>query len=219
MCSLRYESNHQLAVSLATSLDRDRQQVTAFVPPGYERYVRVLNPIEVAPGSIVMWSDVVKRGGLQTSPWMQWDEVTVSSEAMPANNSQPDMGNPHPNLAKALIRVLDIDSSRYNFATWEGYAGEDGKAVVEFSPADRGMALYSGMLVDEKGSAVVPITHSGRVPMYWWPDDLHWCIGQDIYARSLIIGCDLAIAGRILADPELDAYLIRETDTVLPEDF
>jgi hypothetical protein len=201
------------------SLDRDGQQVTAFVPPGYERYVRVLNPIEVAPGSIVMWSDVVKRGGLQTSPWMQWDEVTVSSEAMPANNSQPDMGNPHPNLAKALIRVLDIDSSRYNFATWEGYAGEDGKAVVEFSPADRGMALYSGMLVDEKGSAVVPITHSGRVPMYWWPDDLHWCIGQDIYARSLIIGCDLAIAGRILADPELDAYLIRETDTVLPEDF
>jgi hypothetical protein len=219
MCSLRHESDPQVAEPLAMSLDRDGQQVTAFVPPGYERYVRVLNPIEVAPGSIVMWSDVVKRGGLQTSPWMQWDEVTVSSEAMPANNSQPDMGNPHPNLAKALIRVLDIDSSRYNFATWEGYAGEDGKAVVEFSPADRGMALYSGMLVDEKGSAVVPITHSGRVPMYWWPDDLHWCIGQDIYARSLIIGCDLAIAGRILADPELDAYLIRETDTVLPEDF
>jgi hypothetical protein len=115
--------------------------------------------------------------------------------------------------------VLDIDSSRYNFATWEGYAGEDGKAVIEFSPAGRGMVLYSGMLVDEKGSAIVPITHSGRVPMYWWPDDLHWCIGQDIYARSLIIGCDRAIAGRILADPELDEYLIRETDTVLPEDF
>ena len=150
---------------------------------------------------------------------MQWDEVTVSSEAMPANDSQPDMGNPHPSLAKALIRVLELDSSRYNFATWEGYAAEDGKSVIDFSPAHRGMVLYSGKVVDEKGTAIVPITDSGRVPMYWWPDDLHWCIGQDIYARSLIIGCDIATAGRILADPELDAYLIRETDTVLLEDF
>ena len=219
MCSLRHESDHQLVEPLATSLDPGGQQVTALVPPGYERYVRILNPIEVAPGLVVMWSDVVKRAGLATSPWMQWDEVTVRPEAMPANNSQPDMGNPHPSLAKALIRVLDAGSSRYNFATWEGYAGEHGKPVIELSPASRGMVLYSGKLVDEEGAAVVPITDSGRVPMYWWPDDLHWCIGQDIYARSLIIVCDGVTAGKILADPELDAYVIRETDTVLPEDF
>lgn len=219
MCSLRHESNHLLAESLAKALDRDGQQVTAFVPSGYERYVRVLNPIEIAPGLVVMWSEVVKRRGRETSPWMQWDEVTVSSEAMPAHNSQPDMGNPHPSLASALIRALEVNSSRYNFATWEGYAGEDGNSVIDFSPGHREMVLYSGNLVDEKGTAIVPITDSGRVPMYWWPDDSHWCIGQDIYARSLIIGCDIATAGKILADPELDAYLIRETDTVLPEDF
>jgi hypothetical protein len=71
MCSLRHESDHQLAEPLAMALDRDGQQVTAFVPPGYERYVHVLNPIEAARGSVVMRSDVVKRGGLQTSPWMQ----------------------------------------------------------------------------------------------------------------------------------------------------
>lgn len=219
MCSLRHESDHLLAQSLATSLDPTGQQVTAFVPPGYERYVRILNPIEIAPGLLVMWSDVVKRGGLETNPWMQWDEVTVNSEAMPANNSQPDMGNPHPSLAKALIRALDLNSSRYNFATWEGYSEEDGKSVIEFSPSHREMVLYSGNLVNEKGTPIVPITNSGRVPMYWWPDDLHWCMGQDIYARSLIIGSDIATAGKILADPELDAYLIRETDTVPPEDF
>lgn len=71
MCSRRHESDRQLPEPLARSLDRDGQQVTAFVPPGYERYVRVLNPIEVPAGSTVMWADVVKRGGLQTSPWMQ----------------------------------------------------------------------------------------------------------------------------------------------------
>lgn len=219
MSSLRHESDRQLAVSLAASLDHDGQQVTAFVPAGYERYLRILNPVEIAPGLVAMWSDVVKRGGLKTSPWMQWNEVTGSPEATPANNPQPDMGNPHPSLAKALIRVLNLDTSRYNFATWEGYAEEDGIAVIEFSPVRRAMVLYSGKLVDEKGTAIVPITDSGRVPMYWWPDDLHWCIGQDIYARSLIIGCDAATAGKILTDPELDAYLVRETDTVLPEDF
>ena len=46
MCSLRHESDRLLAESIAKSLDRAGQQVTAFVPPGYERYVRVLNRIE-----------------------------------------------------------------------------------------------------------------------------------------------------------------------------
>lgn len=45
-------------------------------------------------------------------------------------------------------------------------------------------------------------------------------VSAKIYTlEALIIGCDGATAGKILADPELDAYLIRETDAVLPEDF
>jgi hypothetical protein len=150
---------------------------------------------------------------------MQWDEVASHPDALPANNAQPDMGNPHPSVAQALIRVLDVGSRRYNFATWEGYSGENSKASIHFSPINRGMVLYWGKLLDEKGAAIIPTTDSGRIPMYWWPDDLHWCIGQDIYARSLIIGCDLVTAGKILADPELDAFLIPETDTVTAEDL
>lgn len=219
MCSLRHETDSRLAEPLARALDRTGQRVTSLVPPYYERYVRILNPIETEKGSIVMWSDVVNRAGLETSPWMQWDELAARPEALPANNAQPDMGNPHPAVAKALIRVLDVGSKRFYFATWEGYAEENSKAVVHFSPQDRGMVLYSGKLVDDNGAPVVPITDSGRVPMYWWPDDLRWCVGQDIYARSLIIGCDLATAGKILGHPDLDAYLVRETDTVTPEDY
>ena len=94
MCSLRHESDRQLAEPLGTSPDRHGPQVTSLVPPGYKRYVRVLNPVEIAPGSVVMWSDVVRRGGLETSPWMQWDEVTVSSEAMPANKFATRHGQP-----------------------------------------------------------------------------------------------------------------------------
>lgn len=218
MCSLSHVADSQPAVPLARSLDPAGQRVTSLLPPHYERYVRVLNPIETFKGSVIKWSDIVRRAGLKTSPWMQWDEVAGHPDAMPANNAQPDMGNPHPTLAQALIRVLDVGSSPYNFATWEGYSGENSTAVIHFSPVNRGMVLYSGKLLDKKG-AIIPITDAGRIPMYWWPDDLHWCIGQDIYARSLIIGCDRATADKILADPNLDAYLIRETDTVTPEDL
>ena len=219
MCALSHIADSQVAVALAGSLDPAGHRVTSLVPPHYERYVRVLNPIEVYNGSVVRWSDIVSRAGLKTSPWMQWDEVASHPDALPANNAQPDTGNPHPTVAQALIRVLDVGSLRYNFATWEGYSGENGSAVIHFSPANRGMVLYSGKLLDEKGAAIIPTTDGGRIPMYGWPDDLHWCIGQDIYARSLVIGCDLATAGRILADPDLDAFLIRETDTVTPEDL
>lgn len=219
MHSLRHETDSQLAEPLARALDRTGQRVTSLVPPNYERYVRILNPIEIEKGSIHMWSDVVNRAGLEATPWMQWDELAARPGALPANNAQPDMGNPHPTVAEALIRVLDVGSERVNFATWEGYAEENSKAAIRFSPADRGMVLYSGILVDETGAPVVPVTDSGRVPMYWWPDDLRWCRGQDIYARSLIVGCDLTTAGKLLRHPDLDAYLVRETDTVTPEDY
>ncbi|WP_224166728.1 hypothetical protein [Arthrobacter sp. StoSoilA2] len=145
--------------------------------------------------------------------------MTSHPDALPANNEQPEMGSPHPTVAQALIRVLDVGSGRYNFASWEGYSGENGKAVIHFSPVNRGMVLYSGKLLDEKGTPVIPTTDSGRIPMYWWPDDLHWCIGQDIYARSLMIGCDQLTASKILADQDLDAYLVQETDAVPSEDL
>ncbi|MGR0160829.1 hypothetical protein [Paenarthrobacter nitroguajacolicus] len=150
---------------------------------------------------------------------MQWDEVARHPNALPDNGAQPDMGSPHSTVAQALIRLLDVGPGRYNFAVWEGYSGETAQGVIHFSPVKRGMVLYSGKLLDENGTAIIPTTDSGRIPMYWWPDDLHWCIGQDIYARSLILGCDLSIAGKVLADSDVDAYLIRETDAVTSEDF
>lgn len=46
-----------------------------------------------------------------------------------------------------------------------------------------------------------------------------WRGGQDLYARSLIVACDLPTAGRIVAAPDLDSYLMRETEMVRVEDF
>jgi hypothetical protein len=55
--------------------------------------------------------------------------------------------------------------------------------------------------------------------MYWWPSDLRWFVGQDIYARSLLVGCSDSTAQAILADPSLDAYAVKASDKVLTEEF
>ncbi|MBG6218971.1 hypothetical protein IWX75_003459 [Arthrobacter sp. CAN_A6] len=220
MSSLHHEVDGRLAEPLTASLDRTGNLVTSIIPPGYERYVRILNPIETNDGSVIRWSNVVERNGLELSPWMQWDELRAHPGAvLPADGAEPAMGNPPPSLARALIRELRVDDDRYYFASWIGYAEASSQAIIEFSPSGREMALYSGSLIDEEGSAVVPVTVAGRVPMYWWPKNLRWCVGQDLYARSLIVGCDLTTAGRILAAPDLDSYLIRESDMVPSEDF
>ncbi|MBG6226256.1 hypothetical protein IWX63_002843 [Arthrobacter sp. CAN_A2] len=182
--------------------------------------MRVLNPIETDDGAVVGWSDVVERNGLDPGPWMQWDELNAHPDALlPADDAHPAMGEPHPSLARALIRELRVAADRYYFASWVGYTDGMSRPAIKLSPYEREMVLYSGRLIDEKGAAVVPITDDGRVPLYWWPEDLQWCVGQDIYARSLIVGCDLATAGRILAAPDLDSYLIRASDMVRSEDF
>ncbi len=209
---------------LAASLDREGRRVTGFVPSGFDLYVRLLNPVEHRDGSTSSWSAAWLSNGLEPSPWMQWDQLVAhENEILPDADGEPSMGDPHPSLARALIRVLarhhDL-SEPHRFASWPGYSGRRHRgALTTISSEAREMMLFSGALLDEAGTPLVPVTVAGRVPMYWWPDDLSWCVGQDLYARSLILGCDLTTGAAILADPDLEAYRVRPDDFVPVEDF
>lgn len=220
MNSLHHEDDPSPAEALASALDSTGNRVTSVVPPGYESYLRILNPIEFRDRSTVLWTEAVTRNGLDSKPWMQWNELAATPGVMlPDGDGQPEMGNPHASLATALIEALPADDSIHFFASWSGYASEFPGPVVMFSPSQRDMVLYSGSLRDGQGTPLVPRTVTGRVPMYWWPHDLSWCVGQDIYARSLIVGCSRNTARDILASPNLDAYPILCDDAVLVEDF
>lgn len=220
MHSLHHDVEPRQAEALASLLDSTGNLVTSVVPSGYEYYLRVLNPIELGHESMVSWSEAVVANGLEPSPWMQWDELVAASGAvLPDGDGQPQMGNPHPRLASALIKALVLDDSIHYFASWAGYWSEFTEPVVMFSPYQREMVQYSGRLLDELGAPIVPTSAAGYVPMYWWPSDLSWCVGQDIYARSIIVGCDKERALSIFASPDLDAYRVRDSDTVLVEDF
>lgn len=221
MRPLSHEDDLRPAEAVAKLLDPTGDRVTSVIPTGYESYVRILNPIELRDGSTVSWTDVVSWNGIEAHAWMQWPEFAVVEGVVLPNGywREPDMGNPPVTLAKHLIAALDPDQSTHYFASWAGNAMEIQGPTVMFSPYRREMVLYSGSLVDEYRALLVPTTATGRVPMYWWPSDLRWFVGQDIYARSLLVGCAQSTAQRILEDPNLDAYPISPTDTVLNEEF
>lgn len=136
MSSLHHEVDGRLAEPLANSLDRTGNRVTSVVPPGYQRYIRVLNPIETADGSVIMWSEIMQRNGLEPSPWMQWDELKAHPDAVLPDGAEPGMGDPQPSLAKALIRELNINTGRYYFASWIGYSGGRFESVIDFPRPD-----------------------------------------------------------------------------------
>jgi hypothetical protein len=206
---------------VANLLDATGDRVTSVIPAGYESYLRVLNPIELRDGTTAPWTEIAKRNGVRPSALMQWPELeAVEGFAVPEGYwRQPDMGNPPVDLVMRLIEALQPDQRIHYFASWAGYAGELHEPTVMFSPYQREMVLYSGALVDEHGAPLLPTTETGRVPMYWWPTDLRWFVGQDIYARSLFVGCGHGTARTILEDPDLDAYLISPSDAVRNEEF
>jgi len=219
MRPLRHEMVMHPAEAVAALLDATGTLVTSVVPPGFEAYVRVLNPIDLGDGTTIAWTDLVRRSKVEPRAWMQWPELAAGGVALPDGAAEPDMGSPPPTLARHLVEALRPGRGKHHFASWGGYALEISGSTVPFSPDRREMVLYSGRLVDDAGDPLVPTTATGRVPMYWWPEDLGWCVGHDIYARSLIVGCGAARARRILESPGLDAYRVDPTDFLPNEEF
>lgn len=220
MSPLHHELDMRPASTVAALLDATGDHVTSVIPPGYETYVRVLNPIELRDGSAVAWTDVVTESGAEPRSWMQWPELMATNGViLPDGGVEPDMGSPPISLALHLIEALRPSQGVHYFASWAGYAMEISEPSVPFSPYQREMVLYSGRLVDDDGSLPVPTTVTGRVPMYWWPGDRRWLVGQDIYARSLIVGCTHTSAKAILQSEKLDAYLVSPADKILNEEF
>lgn len=217
MPPLRHEVDMRPAEAVANLLDARGGRVTSVIPPGYESYVRILNPIELRDGSTIAWTETVSRIGFKPHAWMQWPEFEASNQI--EFWKEPEMGNPPVSLVQHLTEALQPDRSTHYFASWAGYATEIQEPTVEFSPYHREMVLYTGNLVDEDHAPLLPTTATGRVPMYWWPSDLRWLVGHDIYARSLFVGCSESTAQRILADPNLDAYAVKASDKVLNEEF
>lgn len=212
---------------LRDALDPSGTLVTSFVPPGYAFYARILNPVVLASsGERIPWTAAAASMGAPVHPWMQWDETVIAAASqLPHTWLEPAMGDPDPRVARALVDVLTRHTSTPGncyFAHWDGYGGPHGFADrIVTLPPDRDMLTYSGTLEDGAHALGEESTGvgQGRRAARWWPEDLAWCVGQDIYARSLLVGCSAPALKDLFAHPDLDIMSIREHDSVLPEDF
>lgn len=212
---------------LRDTLEPSGSLVSSYVPAGFAFYARILNPVVVEwSAERIPWTTAAASLGAPLHPWMQWDEVALAAgPGLPGDWSEPAMGDPDESVARALVEVLTRHTStpaKCYFAHWEGYGGppvHDDRRVV--FPPDRAMLSYSGPL--DAGACVIGGDSLGPGPgrraERWWPEDLGWCVGQDIYARSLLVGCSAAALQDLFSHPALDIISVRATDAVLAEDF
>lgn len=224
--SLQKVSNSSEGTWLRNALDSSSSTLSQLVPSGYEAYVRVLNPIICESDGFVSrltWAFAAKRAGVQMHAWIQWADIANSqSDPLPDEWGPPDAGNLDSRNAQILMEILMNFTStpdRCTFAVWEGYADtvslRDTKRVT--LPPNRVMLLLTGEIQDAVKSCVDP-EFAPRLPLRWWPIDHSWCVGNDIYARSVLVGGSLECINEILNVPDLEAFAVSISDDVVPED-
>lgn len=55
--------------------------------------------------------------------------------------------------------------------------------------------------------------------MRWWPKDHAWCLGNDIYARSVFIGGTHTTIDALSDHPALETYAVTPHHIVRDEDY
>lgn len=216
---------------LRDALNPAGNTVDSFVPAGCDFYARILNPVVLEgfgqPAPRLAWSEAAARVGAPVRPWMQWHEtVLAAAENLPPEWVSPAMGDLDKYVARALVEVLGEHTGTPDecfFAQWDGYAPLTGnKGLVTFPP-DREMKVFAGPLGDgalrlDGLARPSSAAHGGRRALRWWPQDRAWCVGQDIYARSVLVGASRACLKQLFAHPALDIFSVRAGDAVFPED-
>ena len=152
--------------------------------------------------------------GVELTAQTQWSELAADlrDEGELINLDAPDL-TPNPAMARALTSVLASFTATPEdcyFLVWEGYAGVDdyfgGLGAPKLAMfADRQLFLLSGVLQD----ACEPFLEGdARLPNWWWPQGREWCVGNEIYTRSLLIGGSEECIAAVLSHPDLEAFAI-----------
>ncbi|MCU1403311.1 MAG: hypothetical protein JWM70_1635 [Microbacteriaceae bacterium] len=136
------------------------------------------------------------------------------------------MGTVDPAVANRLAQLLMTRTATPDecyFLVWDGYGGLrldlQTAVTVDLGPELRRMYILSGRVADATESIeTVPSGHPlGRSPMWWIPSDGAWCVGNDIYGRSVFVGGTAETVSAIVADPLLEAYAAAADQTLANE--
>jgi len=197
--------------------------VQSYASTGFAAYARVLNPANGFDGAPVRWSTVALEVGVDLTAETQWSELAADrrDDGELINLDSPDW-SPDPGVARALTSVLTphtLTPQDCYFLVWEGYGTADhyftglGAPKIAVSK-HRSLFLLQGSLQD----ACAPfMPDDQRLPNWWWPAGQEWCVGNDIYARSVFVGGGQECIGAVLAHPDLEAVPISPYSPVFEE--
>jgi hypothetical protein len=181
--------------------------------PGMAAYARVLNPARRRDADI-RWDQI---GATPVDSTTQWPDLVAAERVAaghvdPEDPWEPEMGTVDPAVADRLAQLLAARTTTPDecfFLVWEGYGALRPEvrtaATVDIAPSSRRMHILGGRLTDASESIETPPFR--RSPMWWIPSDGAWCVGNDIYGRSVFVGGSAETIAAVVADPRLEAYV------------
>lgn len=211
-----FRNIREAAAWLHVSGGVDASTVGDYVGYQFPAYARVLNPANfVGEEKPVKWSTLAASAHLRVDGTTQWR--TLEAAGLPDRLMTPQMGTVDTAVAVELVQILKADvtssSSAYR-AIWDGYADGVTGQRVRFSEN----RVYFVDCVPLASCAEPWPGGEGRLASRWWDINHSWCVGNDIYARSMFVGASIDTIDRILASPRLEAYPVAPGQLTQPED-
>lgn len=192
--------------------------IGSVVPSQYDSFARVFNPVRSPGSAALQWREIAARCGLTINPGTQW--ASISSCRLPGEQQgQPFEGDLEDNLASELAAVLSrhTGAGPWWSAIWVGYAENAGLSETSPTivlPPDR------AMLVRQINAATFDHRPKDqRLPIRFWPDDHAWCVGADIYSRSILIGGSQACINDLMSQPRIEAIAVARNKSPSIEDL
>jgi hypothetical protein len=178
-----------------------------------------MNPVRTSKDRGLPWSEVAGDAMIVDSE-TQWSDIVSRVQPDPNEYYDPASGTIDSGVALQLSTILGkhTKSSTFMFLVWEGYSSlldeVRGSATIT-NNQQRVMHIRRGGL----HVSLEPIDFPpNRLAMNWLPDDGAWFVGNDVYARSVIVGGSISAIGAVLREPKLETYLVRPGYIVVPED-
>lgn len=200
--------------------------VRAWMPEGYERYVRILHPayrivreegMSVAQIAIP-WSAISEWSGKPLNSQSHIQDISLNADGLDwsENNEMgyaPLQGQlDEASLASLLVHLASETSvlDEIWMLIWTGFGGPPDavglpvRVTWSFSRLGREYVLRKGAISSSLDNLEDP--RFTNPPTFWWPEDRSWFASSDIDASSTYIGGSKKLIERILKDPALEAF-------------
>ena len=213
------------------TLPDPEQFVGKDVPEGFDAYARIFHPaskrLPDGGWEPLRWATVAEWGGKATHPGMTFDVVSDHLLKKPVEGrswTEPfySLRGDECRLVIDVLKGFTSTPERCYFLLWRGYGLMEAgpfefqkrrrleQATVQV-PYDNGeeYLLFSGPL--DAVTAFYGYVDGNwwyQAPNFWWPEDLSWCMGKDLYSYYTLVGGSRDCIDAILGHPRLEALPI-----------